>query len=116
MEHIHTMDYGTIATNKGMKGSGLMAGDIILVIGDKVLPVKRSDPYLQRVYVLCVKVTKEGFHEIPNNSVGEGDNGYRTYLIDPRNITKLVEDDQEALRKKLELQYSTDSAVLKSEI
>lgn len=102
---IRTMNYATVASNKGLKKSGLNNGDCVMVIGEKVLPVRRSDPYLQRVYVLCIRVTKEGFHEVPNNDMGDGDNGFRSWLVDPRNLTLLNDESQEALKKKLEEQY-----------
>ena len=52
---VQTMDVCEVSSNKGLKGSGLSAGDIVMVIGTRVLPEKRSDPYLQRTYVIVCK-------------------------------------------------------------
>lgn len=107
MNPIRNMDYAIITSRKGVKGSGLDLGQIVLVVGTKVLPAKKSDPYLQRVYVVAILVTSEGEHCIPNPQEGDEDNGYRSYLLDPRHLTKLDDDASEELREKLNEQYGS---------
>lgn len=97
---IKTMDFCVTSSRKGLRGSGLNLNQTVLVVGTKPLPEKRSDPYLQRIYMLVVLVS-DGKVCIPNSDVGENDNGYRTYLVDPRCLTKLGEEDQVELVKLL---------------
>ena len=97
---INIFDYGVVSSTKKMKESGLSVGDTVLVIANKVLPVTKSDPYLQRVYVVCILV-KEGVHQMPSE-----DTDYVSFLIDPRNLTKVDEDTTKDLRDKLEHQYN----------
>lgn len=97
---IKSMDFCVTSSRKGLRGSGLELGQKVLVVGVKPLPEKRNDPYLQRIYSLVVLVEDDKIC-LPNADEGVGDNGYRTYLIDPRCLTKLGEDDQVELSKLL---------------
>jgi len=91
MNLIQTMDYGVVTSRKLTKDSGLRAGDTVMVIGQKQLPEKRSDPYLTRTYVICIRVGG-GKHQLPAE-----DNDYKSYLLDPRSLTKI--EDEETLSK-----------------
>lgn len=101
MEPIRTMDFCVTSSRKGLRGSGLEVGQEVVVVGTRPLPVKRNDPYLQRVYSVVMVVTDEGI-AVPNNGEGEEDNGNRSYLVDPRCLTKLVEERQLELKAILE--------------
>lgn len=80
------MDICTVTTNK-IKESGLVAGDVVMVAGTKVLPEKRNDPYLQRIYTIVFKF-EEGSLPLPKD-----DNDVMSYLVDPRNLEKVNEED-----------------------
>lgn len=100
MSPIQTMDLCVTSSRKGLRNSGLKLGQEVVVAGTKTLPEKRSDPYLQRIYVI-VMLYEDGEVKIPNNETGDKDNGYRSYLIDPRCLTKLPEEDQKEFRKAM---------------
>lgn len=93
VQPIKTMEFCVTSSRKGLRDSGLDLGQTVLVIGTKVLPEKRSDPYLQRVYFIVAKWNGTEL-EIPNTDTGEEDNGYRTYLVDPRCLTKVSPEEQ----------------------
>ncbi len=95
---IETMDYATIISAKRMKGSGLSAGQEVMVVGTRMLPQKRSDPYLLRLYVIVVLLddaTK--FPLIPN-----GVNEHKSWLVDPRNLEKFPLEKQQLYQKMAE--------------
>lgn len=98
---IKPMDYCLVVNDKTMKGSGLFRGDAVLVTGLKVAPVSKKDPYLQRIYAHVIKVAQDGHHFVPSE-----DNDNMIYLVDPRNLEKLPEDDQTFLGGKLVAQYN----------
>ena len=89
------MDYCVVINDKKLKGSGLYRGDILWVAGTKVAPTKKSDPYLQRVFIACVKVVG-GEHLLPS----EG-NDHKVYIVDPRNTERLSEEEAAALKQQL---------------
>lgn len=95
------MDFCVTSSRKGLRGSGLKLGQTVLVIGTKPLPEKKNDPYLQRIYSLVLLVDENDNVLMPNNDTGEGDNGNRTYLIDPRCLTKVDEAYQAYYTSKL---------------
>lgn len=97
---IKPMDYIKVRADKRMKESGLVRGDVLLVTGLKPAPVSKQDPYLQRVYILTIKVDKNGYHEVPND-----ENEFRVYLIDPRNVDLVGEKESEELAALLVKQY-----------
>lgn len=98
---IQSMDFCVTSSRKGLRGSGLNLDETVLVMGTKNLPEKRSDPYLFRVYTLVARV-KDNKVQIPNSEEGEGDNGYRAYLVDPRCLTRLNDEKQVELMRLLE--------------
>ena len=99
MTPIKNMEYGVTVSRKGLKGSGLSVGQTVLITGTKPLPEKRSDPYLQRIYVVCIVVDEDG-HHIPKE-----ENEYNSYLIDPRCVERLPDDKQEEFREQLRTEY-----------
>ena len=105
MDIIPTMAYCVASSKKGLKGSGLNVGDNVLVVGTKVVPIKKDDPYLQRVLFFCVRVKEDGFHEIPDPFEGDESNGFMQYLIDPRCLTMLEKEKQDELKVSLHEQY-----------
>lgn len=100
MDVIQNMDFCVATSRKGLRGSGLEVGDKVLVVGTRPLPEKRNDPYLQRIYLLTMKLGEDNKVQVPNSS-GE-DNGHRVYLVDPRCLTRLGDKEQESLKKGLE--------------
>ena len=106
MDIIPTMAYCVASSKKGLKGSGLAVGENVLVVGTKVVPIKKADPYLQRVLFFCIRVTEDGVHEIPDVYEGEESNGFMQYLIDPRCLTMLTKEKQDSFKKALDKQYA----------
>lgn len=100
---IKSMDYAYIRNDKQVKEVGLSRGDVVLVTGVKVAPIKKDDPYLQRVFVHVVKVNEDdGYHFIPS----EG-NDHKIVLMDPRSLDKLGEEGQEFYKECLTKQYES---------
>lgn len=101
---IKPMDFCEVSSRKGTKGSGLDVGETVLVASTKPLPEKRSDPYLQRVYAVVLRVTDDGDVLIPKD-----DNEYKSYLVDPRHLTRVSKERQEELQEAINNRYeSTD--------
>lgn len=88
---INTMDFARVISAKKMKDTGLERGSLVLVMGTKQVPAKITDPYLLRILTVVAKVEGEEV-QIP----GEG-NEYRAFLVDPRNLERVDEDEQEKL-------------------
>ena len=86
------MDICRIVSRKGTKASGLKVGETVLVSSTKPMPAKRSDPYLQRIYVVVLLMEKGGKVLIPKD-----DNEHKAYLMDPRNLEKVSEEDSKKL-------------------
>lgn len=88
---IKTMDFGRVSSNRKLRGSGLSAGDLVMVYAIGVAPAKKNDPYLQRVYVTVLKVDDDG--TLPG-VIGQERAGI---TLDPRNLTKVEENEQKEL-------------------
>ena len=97
---IKPMDFCEVSSRRGTKGSGLDVGETVLVASTKPLPEKRSDPYLQRVYAVVLRVTKDGDVLIPKD-----DNEYKSYLVDPRHLTRVSAERQEVLQELIGQRY-----------
>jgi len=95
------MDFCYVIEDKKMKGSGLSRGDIVLVTGTRVVPAGYKDPYLQRVLVVAVKLDKKA--ELLQMPTETNDN--KAYLIDPRNLSRVNEEDQKCFEAMIEKQY-----------
>lgn len=100
---IKAMDYCIVVSDKKMRGSGLERGDILLISGLKVAPAKKSDPYLQRVYAVAIKIN-EGLLLVPKDN-----NEHKAYIVDPRNLAKLPAKEVELLEALMKEQYGDDS-------
>lgn len=94
---IKSMDYCRVVSDKKLKGSGLVRGDVVLVVGTKQVPATRKDPYLLRTIVAVGKVVDD----LPQISVADN-----KYLVDPRSLEKVSEEDQKHYEKILETKYS----------
>lgn len=100
MVKIKSMDYVFIVSDKKLKGSGLVRGDLMLVTGTRQVPASAKDPYLSRELLLAVRVEKGGTHQIPKET-----NEYKVYMIDPRNVEKLDDISSKLYSDLLLLQY-----------
>lgn len=96
-------DFAVITSAKKMKGSGLNNGDVVMVSALKVAPVSAKDPYLQRVYVIALKFENMQLL-IPNDT-----NEAKAYLIDPRNIERLPDEEQSVLVGHLRKQFGSSN-------
>ncbi len=99
MDQIKPMDFCTIISNK-LVGHGLERGEEVLVATTRALPAKKSDPYLQRVYVLCNKIV-DGIVLIPK----PGDDEAKNYLVDPRSLEKVSKERGVELLTALNAQF-----------
>lgn len=103
IDTINTMDFCWVLSDKKMKGSGLVRGDLVLVSGLKVVPASTKDPYLQRVLCVVILVKDDKLH-LPSE-----DNDYKAYLVDPRNLGKVDEDTLKWAHQLLNDQYGSTS-------
>lgn len=104
MEGLRPFDFATVASRRGVRNSGLKVGETVFVSSIKPLPEKRNDPYLQRIYVLCLRMSDEGDVLIP----GEG-NDHQQYLVDPRALEKVSEAKDKELKTRLEEIYKNET-------
>lgn len=88
---IKTMDFGRVVSNRKLKGSGLVAGDLVMVYSLSAVQAKKADPYLQRIYVTVLKVNDDG--SLPG-TIGQERQGI---LMDPRSLEKVDEETQKQL-------------------
>lgn len=95
-------DFCVVSTRKKIAGSTLSLGDVVLVIAMQMAQAKASDPYLRRVYALIVKV-EDGVVLIPKD-----ENEYKAILMDPKNLTRLSDEDQEKYNNLLKKQYGEE--------
>ena len=96
---IHVMDLCVVSSRKKTDKSGLKVGETVMVAALKPLPVKKSDPYLQRIYAVVVRVDENGV-QIP-----EATNDYYSYLVDPVALTKLPDVEADKFREVIKGQY-----------
>lgn len=99
---IRVWDVCRVVSRKKTDQSGLVVGETVLVSSIKPVPIKRGDPYIQRIYVLVMRVTKQGI-QIP----AEG-NEYRSYLVDPRALEVLPEGEAAEFKRFIRQQYGVD--------
>lgn len=103
---IKSGDYCKVVSMKRLKKSGLSLGDELLIASLKVLPLKGADPYLQRVYAVGIRFRDDKF-EFPNPET-EKDNGYRSFLLDPRSLEKVTDERKEYIENRIRELYSDD--------
>lgn len=99
MNPLKTMDYCRVVSDKKLKDSGLIRGDRVLITSIKPVPAKKSDPYLQRLIVVVLKV------EDDKVLVPKDGNEYKAYLVDPRNLEKVSDEERAKLEESLKLLY-----------
>lgn len=85
---IKAMDFCYISSDKKLKGSGLSKGEVVMVTGLKTVPVKKNDPYVQRILTVVVRV-KDDKLQLPGEN-----NDYKAYLVDPRSLTKIEDSSK----------------------
>ncbi len=78
-----------------IKGSGLEVGETVFVSSARNLPEKRSDPYLFRVYVYVLKL-EDGLVLLPGS-----DNDHAQYIVDPRKLSPLDEEEAKPFLERL---------------
>ena len=94
---IKAMDYTRVVSDKKLKGSGLVRGDVLLVVGTKQVPAKRADPYLHRTLFWVARVV-DGLPLVSNED--------SKFLVDPRSLEKVSDDEQKNYEQLLERKYS----------
>lgn len=99
-----TNDFCLIASDKKLKGSGLKRGDVVMIASFRPAPVSAKDPYLQRVFAI-VFLSRDGLLQVPHD-----DNDYKAYLIDPRSLELLPDEEQEGMLELLRKQYGVSDA------
>lgn len=97
-------DYCLVVSDKKLKGSGLKRGDLVYVGAVKPAPASKKDPYLQRIFAV-VFLSDVGIVRIPKEN-----NDYKAYLVDPRSLEKLPEEEQEVLQDHLRRHYEEQHA------
>ena len=103
MDPVRTLDFCRVIGRKKLKGSGLELGETVCVVSLKPAPEKKSDPYLQRLYAVVLKVTSEGDVLIPKE-----DNDFKAVLMDPRNLEKLSDEEVKPIQEKLAEKYKVN--------
>ena len=89
-------------------GSTIDVGDYVYVTDIRVAPVKKDDPYLQRIFVMAIKVDKvTGFHEVPDTKKSEGSNNFKIYMLDPRGLEILSEEETSRMVECVNRTYDT---------
>ena len=83
------MDFCVIKGKK-LEKDGFFKGDLVFVAGTKLLPSNERDPYVQRIYMICERVTKAGY--VDHNNM---------YMMDPRSLIKCSAERQEELTELL---------------
>lgn len=99
---IKVNEFAVITSAKKMKRSGLSNGDVVMVAATKVAPASAKDPYLQRIYVVALRFV-DNILCLPNEN-----NDYNAYLIDPRNLERLPDEEQQQLLEMLKKQYGQE--------
>lgn len=99
LNHVDINDFCAIVSDKKLKGSGLVRGDVVMVAAFKPAPTSKKDPYIQRIFAL-VFLVKDNELQVPKD-----DNENKAYLIDPRTLETLPEDQQEAMLLMIKRQY-----------
>ena len=93
---IKSMDFARVVSDKKLKGSGLVRGDMVMVVGTKQVPAKRSDPYLMRTVMFVAKME----NDLPLVSAED-----TKFLVDPRSLEKVSDEEASRLNTILEDKY-----------
>lgn len=104
MQPVKPMDVCRVISDKKLKGSGLERGDVLLIISETWSQATRSDPYLQRKWVKAA-LFKDGEVQIPNPEKNE----YVAYLLDPRSLEQVSEEEKAEFDELINIQYGRSS-------
>lgn len=97
-EMISTDDFCKVKNNK-LSDVGLTKGMIVYIAGTQVVPENKKDPYTQRIKFIITPLV-EG-HIQPNGKM---------YLIDPRNIKKVHQRDQDMYQSNMKEDYDKEGS------
>lgn len=89
-------------TDRGDKESDLEVGDLVIVARMVDIPVKKGDPYLKRSWANVLKFETDGSLIIPSK-----DNDKVSYVVDPRNLEQLTEEEDAALKRAITSIYES---------
>lgn len=92
LDLIRPLDF-CLVTSKKLDGSTLSRGDEVLVGTVKSVPAKKSDPYLQRIYL--------GVHKVVEDQADLS----ITIIVDPRSLAKVSKERQDELMQKMEEKF-----------
>lgn len=98
---IKSMDYCRVVSDKKLKGSGLVRGDVVLVVGTGQVPASAKDPYLLRTLCVVARVVDD----LPQ--LGDGS---EKLMVDPRSLEKVSEKEGKRLNKALEKKYGPNDS------
>lgn len=96
---LNTTQFVHVVSDKELKEHGLYKGDILMIVAFKQVPIQGDDPYLSRHYALAARFV-DNVLQLPAE-----DNEYRIYLIDPRNVEYVGDDEQLRYEEMLNEQY-----------
>lgn len=99
MVKLNPADFAYVVKDKRLKEKGLFRGDIVFLMGSKVVPATVRDPYLQRELFVVAKVV-EGVPVIPDK---EGDDN--AFLVDPRSLQLVEKEVSDALIENVQKLY-----------
>ena len=91
--------------NTSLAKEGFKKNEIVLVVGNKVLPVSLDDPYTQRVYMFIQKFSDD-------KSTLEG----KIYMTDPINLKKVGVKKQETLTSQLAKLVEEEPEIIQGEL
>lgn len=87
IKFIRENDFCQVSTERFVEEFGIKRNHLVYVAALKVLPLEAEDPYLQRIYVLTHKVTKDG-HTLADDGL---------FLMDPRDLQPVGNGRQKKL-------------------
>jgi hypothetical protein len=74
-------------------------GDVVLVTGTTLVPATHKDPYLQRTLTTVIKVEGETL------LMPKEDNEHMAYLVDPRSLEKVNDEDAKRYNDNIGKQF-----------
>lgn len=96
MKELRDMDVCRVISRKLAKDSGLNLGDLVLIMGSRYVPAKKTDPYLQRKLVVVATINKDFWPNIPGEH-----NDYKAHLMDPRSLELADEKTRNAVFERI---------------
>lgn len=95
---IRENDFCQVNTERFTDEFGIKRNHVVYIAALKVLPVDEADPYLQRIYALTHKVSKDG-HTLADDGL---------FLIDPRDLNKVGKGRQAKYWEQLKVDFGMD--------